>query len=347
MRILVVGNGLVPGPDLALQPVHGEVDLGDPRGRLVLLVAVEGHSFHRVAVFSLDEVARLHEHAARAAGGIEDHAVVGLDHVDDGLDDGGRGEKLAVIVRALLRELGEEVFVDAAEHVARGRAQRLGIEGPHHLFENIVLEALVVLRQLPGKRREMLFHGVHRGGHVGAESAVLRHLQQHVIACRLGQHQGTAAGEIGLDEREVRHSASGPVGFDGLQRRVVAVRRMPQEDQAQDGHEVLVRREIRIGPQPIRDPPELRLEPLDAGEVIRNHSSVVSPVFLSIEGALVPYGASGRSHSWFPGTTTGRRTRQLRLLRRELGSPAGGGRTSGLSCSRSACASRFERSQLW
>ena len=154
--------------------------------------------------------------------------MIGLDHVDDGLDDGGRREELAVVVCALLRELCKEVFVDAPEHVARGRAQRLGIEGPHHLFEDIVLELRVVLRQLPGKRWEMLFHGFHGGGHVGAESAVLRHLQQHVVACRLGQHQGAAPLEIILHEGAVRHSACGSVGFDGLQRRVVAVRRMAQ-----------------------------------------------------------------------------------------------------------------------
>ncbi len=143
------------------------------------------------------------------------------------------------------------------------------------------------------------------GGDVSTESAVLRHLRQHVIACCLGQRQGTAAGEIGLDAREVRRSASGLVGFDRLQRRVAEVRRMPQEDQARDGHEVLVRREVRVGPQVVCDLPEFRAELLDAGKVVRDHCSAVSPGFLSIEGALVPYGASGRSCSWIPGTTTG------------------------------------------
>ena len=126
------------------------------------------------------------EHAARAAGGVEDDAVIRLDHIHDGLDNRGRRKELAVVVCALLGELGQEVFVDAAEHVARGRAQRLGIEGPHHLFQDIVLEALVVLRQLACERREVVFHGFHGGAHGRAEIAVLRHLQQHVIACGLG-----------------------------------------------------------------------------------------------------------------------------------------------------------------
>ena len=52
----------------------------------------------------------------------------------------GRREELAVVVRALLGELGEEVFVDAAEDVARRRAQLLAVEHAHQVFEHLVLE---------------------------------------------------------------------------------------------------------------------------------------------------------------------------------------------------------------
>lgn len=72
-------------------------------------------------------MAGLHEHAARAAGGVEDHTVIGLDHVDDGLDDGGRGEELAVVVGVLLGELGEEVFVKAPEALRRASVSNLRI----------------------------------------------------------------------------------------------------------------------------------------------------------------------------------------------------------------------------
>ena len=72
VRVLVVGDGFVSGPNGALQAMNGEVDLGQLRGGLVLLVAVERDPLHRVLAFVLDEVARLHKHAARAAGGVED-----------------------------------------------------------------------------------------------------------------------------------------------------------------------------------------------------------------------------------------------------------------------------------
>ena len=112
----------LPARIVPLQAVNGEVDLRELGGRLVLLVAIERDALHRVLAGILDEVARLHEHAARTAGRIEDDPVVGLDDVDDGLDDRGWGEELAIVVRALFRELGEEVLVNAAEYVARGRA---------------------------------------------------------------------------------------------------------------------------------------------------------------------------------------------------------------------------------
>ena len=165
VRVLVVGDGLVTGADSALQPVDGEVDLGELRSGLVLLVAVERDPLHSVLARVLDEVARLHEHPARTAGGVEDDTVIRLDHIHDGLDDRRRGEELAVVMRTLLGELDEEILVDTAEHVPRGGAKRLGIEGAHHLFQDVVLEAFVVLRQLAGERREVVLHGVHGGGH--------------------------------------------------------------------------------------------------------------------------------------------------------------------------------------
>ena len=151
-----------------------EIDLGEPCGRFVLLMAVERDPPHGVVARVFNEVAGLDEHPGRAAGGVEDSAVVGLDHVDDGLDNRWRREELVVVVRTLLREFCKEIFVNAAEHVARGCAQRLGIEGPHHLFQDIVLEALVVLRKLACERREVGFHGFHGGGHGSAEISVIR-----------------------------------------------------------------------------------------------------------------------------------------------------------------------------
>ena len=142
--VLVVGDGL---GDLALQPVDGEVHLGDADGVAVFLLAVEHDLLGGVAALVLDEVAGLDEHAARAARGIEHGAVVRLDDVDDGLHDRGRREELAVVVRLLDGELGEEVFVDAPEDVAGGLLDLLAVEQAHQVFEHLGLEDAVVLGQ--------------------------------------------------------------------------------------------------------------------------------------------------------------------------------------------------------
>jgi len=230
------------------RPVDREVDLREPCGRLVLLVTIERDPLHRVQAGILDEVARLHEHAARAAGRIENDAVIGLDDVDDGLDDRGWREELAIVMRALLRKLREEVFVDAAEHVAGGRAQPLGVEHAHHLFEHAALEACVVLRQLASERREGGFDRLHGGIERRAEVAVLRGLENDVEPRALRQVQRPAPREVGLDQRPVRHLPGGLVGLDRRLRLIEAVRRMTQEDQAHDGHEVFVRRQIGVRP---------------------------------------------------------------------------------------------------
>ena len=130
----------------------------------------------------LDEVARLDEHAAGAAGGIEDDAVVRLDDVDDGLHERGRREELAVVLRALHGELHQEVFVDAPEDVAAGGAERLAVEDAQQVFEQVVLELVVVLGELVQQRLEVALDGVHRLDEGRAEVGALGQLEQLVVA---------------------------------------------------------------------------------------------------------------------------------------------------------------------
>ena len=203
--------------------------------------------------------------------------MIGLNYIDDGLYDRGRRKELAIVVRALLGELGEEILVDAAEHVAGGRSQRFGVECPHHLFQDIALEALIILRQLCLERWEVIFHGFHGGSYRGAKVAILGLLKQLVIERCLRKHEGAARGEVCLDQWAIRHPAFGNVFLYSRRGRIVTVRCMPKEDQAQDGHEVFVRRKVRVGPQVICDLPEVRLELLNACQVVRNQSLPVHP----------------------------------------------------------------------
>ena len=96
----------------------------------------------------LNEMAGLHEHAAGTASRIKHDAVIRFDDIDEGLHQRGQGEKLAVVLCALHRELHQEVFVDTTEHVAAGVAQHLPVESAQQVFQQIALELVVILRQL-------------------------------------------------------------------------------------------------------------------------------------------------------------------------------------------------------
>ena len=83
-----------------------------------------------------DEAGALDEHAARAAGRVEDAAVERLDDLDDQLDDGGGGEELAALLPLAHGELAEEVFVDLAEGVAFD-VHGDGVEGLEQFDEQV------------------------------------------------------------------------------------------------------------------------------------------------------------------------------------------------------------------
>ena len=87
--------------------------------------------------------------------------MVGLDDIDDGLHERGRREELAVVVGLLNGELGQEVFVDAAEHVAGGLLDLFAVEQAHQVFEHLGLEDAIVLRQDALKRLELVLDGGH------------------------------------------------------------------------------------------------------------------------------------------------------------------------------------------
>ena len=66
-----------------------------------------------------DEFLGLHEHAAGAAAGVVNLAVVRREDGDQRLDDAGRRVELATLLAFGAGELAEEVFINLAEHVTR------------------------------------------------------------------------------------------------------------------------------------------------------------------------------------------------------------------------------------
>ena len=74
----------------------------------------------------IDELRRLHEHAARAAGRVKDLAAVRLDDLHHQPDHRARGKELAAALAFGHGELAEEVLVDLSEHIALGIGRDIG-----------------------------------------------------------------------------------------------------------------------------------------------------------------------------------------------------------------------------
>ena len=141
VRVVVVGDGL---PDVAFEPVGGEVHPGQADGRVVLLDAAEGEPLRRASALLLHGARALHEHAAGAARRVEHGAAVGVEHVGDERDQRHRREELAVVVRLLVGEPREEVLVDAAEDVAGNPLELVRVQLAQQLAEHLVVERLVL-----------------------------------------------------------------------------------------------------------------------------------------------------------------------------------------------------------
>ena len=215
----------------------------------------------------LDEVAGLNEHAARPARGIEDDAVVRLDDVDEDLHERGRGEELAVVLRALHGELHQEVFVDAPEDVATGGAKRLAVEDAEQIFEKSVLEFRIIFGKLIEQRLEVALDSVHRLHERRAEVRALGQRQQGVVTGFLRQHERATFFEIGGGQRALGHFPCGLVRLDFAQSGVVSVRRVAQEDDAQHRHTIFAGGQLGIGAEIVGGIPEIGFQMLNIGEV--------------------------------------------------------------------------------
>ena len=139
-----------------------------------------------------DELHRLHEHARGAAAGVVHPAPVGLEHLDQQLDHAARRVELAALLALGAGELGEEVLVDAAEHVlgaARLVADPDVADQVDELAEALLVErgTGVVLGQHALERRVVALDAGHGVVHELADGGLLG-LGLEVRPARLGRH---------------------------------------------------------------------------------------------------------------------------------------------------------------
>ena len=115
----------------------------------------------------LDELLAADKHAARAAAGIVDAALVGREHLDQHADDAGRRVELPALLALGAGELREEILVDAAQNVlgAVSRTAETDVaDQVDELAEPLLVEAgaAVVLGQHALERGVVALDGGHR-----------------------------------------------------------------------------------------------------------------------------------------------------------------------------------------
>ena len=139
--------------------------------------------------------------------------------------------------------------MDAAEHVARGTAQFLGVEGARQVFQQAGVELVVLLGQLVQQRLEVGLDRV-QGRHQGlADVGAAGHRHQMRVVRVRRQPLRPAALEVGRHQLALGHAAGCLVSLDGGQRGVIAVAGLAQEDHTQHGHALLAAGQLGVGAQ--------------------------------------------------------------------------------------------------
>ncbi len=252
--VFIVGDGLL---DVPLQPVDRQIHLGQPDGGGVLFHPVEGQPLGRVRLPPFHEMGALDEHAAGAAGRIQHHAPFRLQHVGDERNQGNRCEEFAVVVGLQVRELGQEILVNPAEHVSAGVPKLLRIQGPDQRSQHVVVQLpIFLLGQGSGQIFVIRLDGFHGRNHGAGHVGVPGFLNQIIELGLRPEEDGAFAGKI---FRRQRPGFSAPLRQRRLDLRFRGpkpVEGVAQKHQPHHRQEVLVAGVVGIGPQRIRRVPQ-------------------------------------------------------------------------------------------
>lgn len=115
--IVVVAVDVAAVADVTFETVDSEVQATKAAGLIGLFNSMNGEFSGGVLLMLRHKPRRLDEHAARTASGIEDAAVIGLNHLGQQADDATGRVELAAPLAFGAGELAKEIFVDAPECV--------------------------------------------------------------------------------------------------------------------------------------------------------------------------------------------------------------------------------------
>lgn len=252
LQVLVVSVSLL---DIAAQSVDGEVQPGEAGGVGHAFLAVDGNFRGGIFLMHLHETGGLDEHAAGAARGIEDAAMVRFQDFHDQFDDGGGRVEFPALLALAHGELAEEIFVDEAESVA----DLVHGDGGHGLEqggERAAFQNVITLRQHIGEVRIFLLNGAHRFIDGLADIRAFRQAEQMGEARVIRQIDDARRMEICRSDFPPRSSLRFQLLFHRRETHI----RIAQENQTEDGGRVFGRLERGIRPELVGGVPKGFLE---------------------------------------------------------------------------------------
>ena len=175
----------------------------------------------------------------------------------DQRDQGERREELAAVVCLLVGELGQEVFVDAAEDVAGDTLQLVRVEETQQPAEHVVAQVLILgLGQGAAQAGVVGLDGLHgRNDGLGPVCGVGQ--GNELVELRRGpQEDGASLGEIFLGERPLLAAADGQTVHDVIPDREKAAVGVAEEHQPHHRQEVFVAGVVGVGTERVRGFPE-------------------------------------------------------------------------------------------
>lgn len=251
-----------------LDATQGEVHDSQSAGSRVALLTVDA-DIPDLAAVGFDEFFRLDEHAAGAASGIVDTALVGGEHFHQQTNNTGRRVELPAVLTLGAGELGEEILEDPAQDVlrlARLLLQLNGTDEVDQLAETVFVEigASVVLVERALEPRVVALDGVHGIVHILADGRQLGAALEVRPAGLLRDPENVLRPVL---VRILRIGAS-VIAHSGEESGVVSLESVGdvfEEDQAED--DVLVFRRVHVVAELVGGEPELRLETEVGGAV--------------------------------------------------------------------------------
>ena len=246
--------GFITGLDSSRKAMHSHIHQAELGIVGDFLLSIECHRVVGAHAGMVHKVTGLHEHTTRTTRRIQQDSRLRLQHIDDHLDQRFRRKEHAIIRGDILSKFIQEILIDPADNISTDIIQCFVVEYPQQFSQEFIRKIGIIFRQDSLQLFFLFFdefHGIvddfaqapHRFSSVifkTRRSDVFRQIDQVFILRFFRKIQGTLFLEIACLHRQHTAAAHRTVFQDFFLCRLVPAVSIPQENQAQHRHAILV-----------------------------------------------------------------------------------------------------------